>query len=202
MTSVDQQHFAYHEAGHAVIGWLVGYRPISLGIASTGEYQRWHRFGRCTDGLLRAIADARPSCPVIEPALDVVITLAGGLAERLISSDAVSVSGGFEREEVAEILRSEMGCRTDTEQSHMLAPLAAICARQIDAHRTLIETLANALLGGHLVKAKDISRILGRRTVPVRSIVFEVVAALEHRRGTASQRPPTPLRASSQSSIS
>src|SRR3954449_11891559 len=199
MTSVDQQHIAYHEAGHAVVGWLVGYRPIPIGLASNGE--RWHRFGRCTDGLLRAIADARPSCPVIEHALDVVITLAGGLAEELISPDAVSVSGGFEREEIAEILRSEMGCRTDTEQSHMLAPLAAICARQIDAHRTLIETLANALLGGHLVKAKDISRILGRRTVPVRSIVFEVVGALE-RRHAALQLPSSLFRSSSPSSIS
>src|SRR3954447_19463823 len=187
MTSVDQQHIAYHEAGHAVIGWLVGYRPISLGMASTGEYQRWHRFGRCTDGLLRAIADARPSCPVIEPALDVVITLAGGLAEELISPDAVSVSGGFEREEIAEILRSEMGFRTDTEQSHMLAPLAAICARQIDAHRTPIVALANALRAGRIVKAQDILSTVGRRKFPVRSIVFEVVAALEHLQGAALQ---------------
>lgn len=183
---------AYHEAGHAVIGWVVGYRPISIGLASNGEYLRWSRFGRRSDGLLRAMADARPSCPLIEPALDVVVTVAGGLAERLISPNAVSVFDGFEREELAELLRSEMNFRTDTEQSRTLAPLAAICARQIDAHRTPIEALANELLAGRIVTAKDILRIVGRRTFPVRSIVFEVVAALEHLHGAALQQSHRP----------
>jgi len=189
VNSLDQQqHIAYHEAGHAVIGWVVGYRPISVGLASNGEYLRWSRFGQPSDGLLRAMADARPSCPVIEPALDVVITLAGGLAERLISPDGVSVLDGFEREELAEILRSEMGFRTDTEQSRVLGPLAGICARQIDAHRTRIAALANALRAGRIVKPKEILSTMGRRKFPVRSIVFEVVAALEHLLGAALQR--------------
>jgi hypothetical protein len=69
--------------------------------------------------------------------------------------------------------RASASCR-------MMRPLFSICGKYVDLHRPQIEALAKALLADGIVKANGIRRILGRRTMPVRSVIFEVVAALEH----------------------
>jgi hypothetical protein len=83
-----EQRIAYHEAGHAVIGWVLGYRIVAVRLARKGKYGGMTDFGRCTHGLRSAIWSARKVCPQIEAALDVVISLAGRQAEELIAPGA------------------------------------------------------------------------------------------------------------------
>jgi hypothetical protein len=172
-----EQRIAYHEAGHAVIGWLLGYRIVSVRLVSKGNYRGMTDFGQ---GHRSSILDARQVYPEIEAALDVVISLAGRQAEELIAPGAADGGfGWYDRLHITEVLRTDLGCH-GIEQSRIMRPLISICGKYVELHRPQIDALAKALLADGIVKAKGIRRILGRRTMPVRSVIFEVVAALEH----------------------
>jgi hypothetical protein len=191
MSITQEQRTAYHEAGHAVVGWLLGYRIVSVRLASKSnrEYRGITKFGRCTEWHRNCVLDARQVCPKIEAALDIVVHLAGGQAEEMIVPyDGVNEVEGFAQHdifEVTEILTTRIGCGQAGGElggiERIMRPLVLICDRYVDMHRSQIDALAKALLAdSRIVKAKDIRRILRRRTMPVRSVIFEVVAALEH----------------------
>jgi hypothetical protein len=170
-----EQRIAYHEAGHAVIGWALGYRIVAVRLARKGNYRGMTDFGRGTHGIRSAIWSARKVCPQIEAALDVVISLAGRQAEELIAPGAADGGfGWYDRAHMTEVLRTDLGC------PGIMRPLISICGKYVDLHRPQIDALAKALLADGIVKAKGIRRILGRRTMPVRSVIFEVVGALQH----------------------
>jgi len=160
-----------------VIGWLLGYRIASVRLASKGKYGGWTDFGRCTQGLRSSIFDARRVYPEIEAALEIVISLAGGRAEELIGA---AVFDDYDRLAVAEILRTSLGCPEGSARSRrIMRPLISICGKYVHLHRPQIDALVEALLADGIVKQDGIRRILGRRTMPPRSVIFEVVSALE-----------------------
>jgi hypothetical protein len=178
MPVICDEQLAWHEAGHATMGWLLGYRVACVRLASKGNYCGWTDFGRCTAGLRSAIWDARRVCPEIEAALEILIALAGGQAEELTAPCAHF--SWYDRLAIAKILDTDLGCRTDSERRQILNPLIWICDRLVEAQRHRIDALAQALLADGKVVQADIRRILGQRTTPVRSVIFEVLAALEH----------------------
>jgi hypothetical protein len=60
-----------------------------------------------------------------------------------------------------------------------MRPLGLICAGLVRLHHREIDAVATALLRDRKLDGKKIHRILGRRTMPVRSAIFIVLAALE-----------------------
>jgi hypothetical protein len=60
-----------------------------------------------------------------------------------------------------------------------MRPLVLICAGLVQTHRRHVDAVATALLRDHNLDGKKIHRILGRRTMPTRSVIFIALAALE-----------------------
>ncbi len=82
----DRRITAYHEAGHVVIGWLVGYpvRSVRLFAGSQRPGKRGVTYYRTSSHSKRfhsAVIGSKRTCPDIEAAIDVVVLLAGMAAE-------------------------------------------------------------------------------------------------------------------------
>jgi hypothetical protein len=177
-TDPSKQKTAYHEAGHAVIGWLFGHKILSIrllkegrkrgivtgGVCTTKGHTEWHR---------THVIEARRTRPDIEAAIEIVCLIAGMLAEskiELASEDEWLIQSDLT--EIGELL-------DEAEIPRKLPPLIRICQRHTDDHWSQIDGLARALLAdGKIVKAKDIRRILGPRTMPLRKAIFEPVGAM------------------------
>jgi hypothetical protein len=174
---------AYHEAGHAVIGRLLGYKILSIEIfAKGGTVRGWTEVEpRHQPHQLVCIREAEAIIPDISRAMMVVMVLAGIEAElqlgpyEAVYRDYVGIRGrsGLPGDHVA-LTRLICGYHRDDIEI-MLRPLNGACGTLVETHWPKIEALAEALLAdGRIVERKEIRRILGRRPMPLRDTIFGI----------------------------
>jgi hypothetical protein len=180
---LTQQRTAYHEAGHAVVGWLLGFKIVSVRLFSKSSRgaSGATKIGRYTERHHYAVEAARQTCPHIEATIAIVCLLAGVQAEARIALDEMVSEGerSFQDdiERISKLLLEQTGCGP-ADIRRTLEPLISICRRHIENHWPQVDALAKALLAdGKIVKAKDIRRILGPRTMPPRKVIFELASA-------------------------
>ena len=179
---------AFHEAGHAVIAHQFGHRITSIKILNGGRKRGVVTGGVCVSGgptewHRTFVVEARQTSRDIEAAIEIICLMAGMLAESKIeeaTEDEWLIQDDLTR--VGKLL-------DEADIPRILPPLIQICQRHIDSHWPQIDALAKALLAdGKIVKARDIRRILGPRTVPLRKIISEVARSLN----SAAHRPLLP----------
>jgi hypothetical protein len=179
--SYDRKKIAYHEAGHAVMDWLLGRRVVSVRLFSgrrrfAGKSRRAH----CPSiWFMSAVRDLSRVCPDIVPATEIVALHAGPVAEQIFQPSTDPDPMWWDGD-IADILDALKLC-DPIEDGHLPASLTGLrdlCFVYLQAHWTHVEALAEALLrDGRIVKSKDIRRILGPRTLPVRKVVEGVAQA-------------------------
>ncbi len=59
----------------------------------------------------------------------------------------------------------------------LIGSLARVCHHYLGEHWHHVEAIANALLSDGILKSKDIRRILGKRTIPLRKVVGKIAEA-------------------------
>jgi hypothetical protein len=167
---------AYHEAGHAVMERLVGRKNVSIRMFHSG---RSENRGQCMSReggstYERLLRDVGKRCPQIWDAAEIA-TLHAGLWGECIVSDDFDLSGTHgDIGAVGSILR-EAGHADNDRLHHALLEVSRYYVFQ---HADQVKLLAEALLAdGRIVKGKQIRRILGNRTVPLRDVLSNIADA-------------------------
>jgi hypothetical protein len=183
---------AYHEAGHAVVAWILGQRISSIRIYAESNREALGLM-RCKKEpysfrALRMLDEASESCPDIEPAMYIVVAFAGMFTQLLVEPNArwarvhviyIAASGDWLK--INELLAA-MNC-TDEQRTRRLELLSILCIDYIGRHLEQIADLAEALLAnGRILKAKEIRQILGPRTMPLRKAIEDVRLVLQGER--------------------
>jgi hypothetical protein len=184
---------AYHEAGHAVVAWIMGQRISSIRIYAesnregTGVMRLRNR--RYSFLAMQMLHEASESCPDIARAIEIVVLLAGQIAEERVVKAAAWKRAAFvsalgDLDKVIELLAA-MDCTKDQTEDQLLRRvglLDTLCSDYIERHWKHIEALAGALLAnGRILKAKEIRQILGPRTMPLRKAIEDVRLALQEK---------------------
>jgi hypothetical protein len=190
--ALDQRQLtAFHEAGHAVVAWILGQRISSIRIyaESTSEKTsmagrmrvKQSRYGRYGSYALTTLHTAHKICPGIVGAIDIVVASAGPAAEALFfeqEDEHLLVSAAADLLDMLELLAA-MSSIDPGRRNDLLERLVRLSTDYVDRYRKHIEDLANALLAnGRIVKAKEIRQILGPRPIPLRKAIEDVMRAV------------------------
>jgi hypothetical protein len=179
---------AYHEAGHAVIAWILGMRISSIRLYAQsnrqlggGMWLKKDRYSLWARAMFNEVG--KEGCPDIARAVHIVVLFAGALAQIQVVEEALhdyvlDVNASSDKQEVFRLLAA-MGCTKDqaVQRGQLLNDL---CEVYLFEHWKHVEDLARALLAnGRILKAKEIRQILGPRTMPLRTAIEHVRQALE-----------------------
>jgi hypothetical protein len=174
---------AYHEAGHAVVGWLLGRKILSIRLYAPGSPTAgmvrlcpryagpdWWRFSQDHKMPL--------GWPETRAAMEIIVLLAGMGAEGVLGCvDADGAIWAFSEDfrRIDELL----GEPSTKRFSATMATLHPICRDQLEKHWRRVEALASALLAnGRILKDRDVRAILGHRPIKlVRQLVAEISSA-------------------------
>ena len=186
-TDSTRRGIAFHEAGHAVVAWTLGQRVSSIRIHAESNREtsgtmrsKKQRYG---SRALQMLFEAHESCRDIAPAIQIVVSFAGVLAQMQVEEEALQdhvfdVAAFSDRQEMNRLLAA-MDC-TDEQRASRVRLLGILCSDYLFQHWKHVEDLARALLAnGRIVKAKEIRQILGPRTMPLRTAIEGVRQALE-----------------------
>jgi ATP-dependent Zn protease len=148
---VDLKHIAYHEAGHAVIGLVVGYDVRSVTIKP--------KYGALGKTSVQPGAASSNRC-VDRDAAAIKIGLAGPLAEQLISPvrfDELLTNGC--RHDWRNVKRIARDLNTPREAEILIVMLAIETATLVQQHRQSIVSVATALLERETLTGEEIARL-------------------------------------------
>jgi hypothetical protein len=196
MALSEKQRIAVHEAGHAVVAWILGQRMRSIRIYAESNrktpgygvvFFRKDTYGHRARGMLTEVSE---SCPDIVSAIDIVVLFAGELAQALSYEEErrefefeALETGARDRQRVDELLAA-MNC-TDDQQARRSDQLWRLSADYVGQHLEHVAHLAHALLAnGRILKAKEIRQLLGPRTMPLRTAIEAVRSALQPETGS------------------
>jgi ATP-dependent Zn protease len=151
-SDVNWEHIAYHEAGHAVIALVLGYKvgkvtikpkPFTLGNVEmeVGEASS----DRCVD----------------RDAADIKIDLAGSLAERLVNHSPLNelIEQGS-RGDWLSVRRTARQLNTQREAEILIVMLALETAALVQQHKEAIGRVAAALLERETLTGDDIKSLV------------------------------------------
>jgi hypothetical protein len=157
--SERRKHIAYHEAGHAVIALMLGYKVDSVTIKP--------RYGRLTLGSVEGIQPGEGSSyrVVDREAIDIKIDLAAPLAEQLVNPDPFDelIENGSRKDwrTARRTLRDNLHTRGKAEV--LIVRYALETAVLVQQHKDAITRIATALLERETLTADEIQRIADGR---------------------------------------
>jgi hypothetical protein len=176
---------AYHEAGHAVVAWILGQRISDARVYPkiTGGVSGVVRFKKDLYGLRAWQTLCETGCRDIALAADILVCFAGPIAHMVAVErsawDHVALFGSFSDTKAIMKRLAAMDC-TDEQRAWRAALLLNLCSDFLFRHLKHVEDLAHALLANdRFLKAKEIRQILGPRTMPLRRAIADVRLALD-----------------------
>jgi hypothetical protein len=170
----DIRSTAYHEAGHAVMGWLAGQRVRQIRLYAKSNRQLSGKvLFRLDDTFTfhRITSDHKKNCPNIERMVHVVIAIAGPLSEARFCPVEDRSGWGGDHESIVELLEGV------PPNDSLIPSLTEVCVKYVLGHWLHVEALAEALLkDGRILKSKNVRNLLGKRTVPLRKVIGDIAA--------------------------
>ena len=98
-TDSTRRGIAFHEAGHAVVAWTLGQRVSSIRIHAESNREtsgtmrsKKQRYG---SRALQMLFEAHESCRDIAPAIQIVVSFAGVLAQMQVEEEALAKDPDF-----------------------------------------------------------------------------------------------------------
>jgi ATP-dependent Zn protease len=155
-----RRHIAYHEAGHAVIALILGYK--------VGKVTIKPRYSQLTLGRTEGIqpGEASSNRVVDREATDIKIDLAGPLAEQLINpapfDELIENGSGGDWRSARRTARS-FGLNTPREAEILIVRYALESAVLVQQHQEAITRVAAALLEHETLVGDEIKRIADGR---------------------------------------
>jgi ATP-dependent Zn protease len=149
MTPIE--HIAYHEAGHVVIGLVLGFEVRKVTIKPKS---------RTLGNVQAQVGEASSNRCVDRDAADIKFCLAGPLAEQLVSPrpfDELIADGSGK--DWRNVRRTARRLNTRGEAEVVIVMLALETAALVQQHRDAIERVAAALLERETLMGDDIKRL-------------------------------------------
>jgi hypothetical protein len=141
---------AYHEAGHAVVRYLLAFEPKSVTISTTGNTQRAAKHGDPLHGIKLDTDGSGRARLRLEKAIR--ISYAGPLAEKRVANGAYD----FERIEKLGLIARDA---SSTQAKLFLHWLEVATQEMVDAHWAAIERVAKRLLLHNRLAGAHISAV-------------------------------------------
>lgn len=144
---------ANHEAGHAVVVWVLGFRTTKLWINGTLGGQRDNFPARPIDPEMMSKSDWN------WVKLKTMILLGGEMAERLIDSQATEFASISDRAEIAELLGNVFGDLIP-DGATFLANLEYEVLAILEVNLSKVSGLANALMAKEKLSEFEVAEIM------------------------------------------
>lgn len=148
---------AYHEAGHAVIRYLLAFEPKSVTISTTGTAQRVAKYGDPLRGIKLDTDGSARARLRLEKAIR--ISYAGPLAEKKYSPHWRASNGAYDFRRIEELGLSACD-GSSTQVQLFLRWLEVATQEMVDAHWTAIERVAKRLLVHDRLAGAHISAVM------------------------------------------
>ena len=159
MSHSDEQRetTAYHEAGHAVVRYLLAFEPKSVTISTTSNTQRAAKYGDPLHGIKLDTDGSGRARLRLEKAIR--ISYAGPLAEKKYSVHWRVSNGAYDLGRIEEL--GLIACDGSSTQAKLFLHWLEVATQEmVDAHWRAIERVAKRLLVHNRLAGAHISAVM------------------------------------------